>query len=97
MFAQACCRHRKVKGTAGASQSGKIVKVLWHGRQIPRRTQMRSFIVCLTEPLSLTDDRLVTANRTLVSAIKRITAGVKAAGDRSLPSFRSAGRAVTLR
>jgi hypothetical protein len=42
MFSQACCRQRKVKGAEGASQSGKIVKVLLHGRQIPRRTQMRS-------------------------------------------------------
>jgi hypothetical protein len=43
MFSQACCRPRKLKGAEGASQSGKIVKVLWHGRQIPRRTQMRSW------------------------------------------------------
>jgi hypothetical protein len=28
---QACCRHRKLKGAAGTSQSGKIVKVLPHG------------------------------------------------------------------
>ena len=31
MFSQACCRQRKVKGAEGASQSGKIVKVLLHG------------------------------------------------------------------
>src|ERR1019366_4537217 len=43
MFSQACCRQRKVKGAEGASQSGKIVKVLWHGRHIPRRAQMRSW------------------------------------------------------
>ena len=43
MFSQACCRQRKVKGAEGTSQSGKIVKVLLHGRQIPRRTQMRSW------------------------------------------------------
>jgi hypothetical protein len=28
---QARCRHRKLKGDAGASQSGKIVKVFPHG------------------------------------------------------------------
>jgi hypothetical protein len=28
---QACCRHRKLKGAAGTSQSGKIVKVFPHG------------------------------------------------------------------
>jgi len=39
---QACCRQRKLKGAAGASQSGKIVKVFPHGGQIPRRTQMHS-------------------------------------------------------
>ena len=42
MRSQACCRQRKLKGAAGASQSGKIVKVFPHGWQIPRRTQMRS-------------------------------------------------------
>jgi hypothetical protein len=42
MLSQACCRQRKLKGAAGASQSGKIVKVFPQGRQIPRRTQMRS-------------------------------------------------------
>jgi hypothetical protein len=42
MCSQACCRHRKLKGADGASQSGKTVKVLLHGRQNPRRTQMRS-------------------------------------------------------
>jgi hypothetical protein len=31
MCSQACSRHRKLKGAEGASQSGKIVKVLWHG------------------------------------------------------------------
>jgi hypothetical protein len=30
-FSQACCRHRKVKGAEGTSQSAKIVKVLLHG------------------------------------------------------------------
>ena len=30
-YSQACCRHRKLKGAAGAEQSGKIVKVLLHG------------------------------------------------------------------
>jgi hypothetical protein len=42
MRSQACCRQRKLKSPEGASQSGKIVKVLPHGPQIPRRTQMRS-------------------------------------------------------
>jgi hypothetical protein len=28
---QACCRQRKLKGAAGASQSGKTVKVFPHG------------------------------------------------------------------
>ena len=28
---QACCRHRKLNGAEGASQSGRIVKVLPHG------------------------------------------------------------------
>jgi hypothetical protein len=41
-LSQACCRQRKVKGAEGTSQSGKTVKVLLHGRQNPRRTQMRS-------------------------------------------------------
>ena len=31
MLSQACCRQRKLKGADGASQSGKIVKVLLHG------------------------------------------------------------------
>jgi hypothetical protein len=31
MLSQACCRHCKLKGAAGASQSGKMVKVLLHG------------------------------------------------------------------
>ena len=31
MRSQACCRHCKLKGADGASQSGKIVKVLLHG------------------------------------------------------------------
>ena len=42
ILSQACCRQRKLKGAAGASQSGKTVKVVLHGRQIPRRTQIRS-------------------------------------------------------
>jgi hypothetical protein len=117
MFSQACCRQRKVKGAAGASQSGKIVKVLWHGRQIPRRTQMRSWrsswawrgrcpwpmIVWSRQ----TGHRLGRRSKGITpksmlffasgSAIKRITAGVKARRDRSLLKFRSAGRAFTLR
>jgi hypothetical protein len=40
MLSQACCRHCKLNGAAGASQSGKIVKVFPQGLQIPRRTQM---------------------------------------------------------
>jgi hypothetical protein len=43
MLSQACCRQPKVKSAEGTSQSGKIVKVLLHGRQNPRRTQMRSW------------------------------------------------------
>jgi hypothetical protein len=31
MLSQACCRQRKLKGAAGASQSGKMVKVFLHG------------------------------------------------------------------
>ena len=31
MLSQACCRQRKLKCPEGASQSGKIVKVLLHG------------------------------------------------------------------
>jgi hypothetical protein len=31
MLSQACCRQRKLKGAAGASQSGKTVKVFLHG------------------------------------------------------------------
>jgi hypothetical protein len=72
-------------------------------------------IVGLAEPLSMSDDRVVLANRTPPrkevqrdhpgsmlsfssgSAIKRITAGVKARRDRTLLKFRSAGRAFTLR
>ena len=42
MFSQACCRQRKLKGAEGANQSGKTVNVFPQGRQIPRRTQMRS-------------------------------------------------------
>jgi len=42
MLSQACCRQPKLKGAEGTSQSGKIVKVLLHGRQNPRRTQMLS-------------------------------------------------------
>lgn len=38
----ACCRQRKLKCAAGASQSGRMVKVFPHGLQIPRRAQMRS-------------------------------------------------------
>jgi hypothetical protein len=41
-LSQACCRHGKVKGAEGTSQSGKTVKVLLQGRQNPRRTQMLS-------------------------------------------------------
>ena len=98
MCSQACCRQRKLKGAEGASQSGKIVKVFRTGRQIPRRTQMRSCRSswAWTEPPSVADDRAVPANRTSPrqevqrdhpgsmlsfasgSAIKRITAGVKA-------------------
>jgi hypothetical protein len=43
MWSQACCRQYKLKGAEGASQSGKMVKVLLQGRQNPRRTQMRSW------------------------------------------------------
>jgi hypothetical protein len=39
---QACCRQRTLKCPEGANQFGKTVKVAPHGRQIPRRTQMRS-------------------------------------------------------
>ena len=39
---QACCRQRMLKGAEGASQSGKIVKVLPQERQTPRRTQIDS-------------------------------------------------------
>jgi hypothetical protein len=42
MRPQACCRQRMLKGAEGASQSGKIVKVLPHERQTPRRTQIDS-------------------------------------------------------
>jgi len=42
-LSQACWRQRKLKCPEGASQSGKIVKVLLHGRQIPRRTQIQSW------------------------------------------------------
>jgi hypothetical protein len=31
MLSQACCRHCKLKGADGTSQSGKIVKVFLHG------------------------------------------------------------------
>ena len=31
MRPQACCRQRMLKGAEGASQSGKMVKVLLHG------------------------------------------------------------------
>jgi hypothetical protein len=31
MHSQACCRHRKLKGAEGTSQSGKTVKVFLHG------------------------------------------------------------------
>jgi len=31
MCSQACCRQRMLKGAEGASQSGKMVKVLLHG------------------------------------------------------------------
>jgi len=43
MLSQACCRQSRLKCPEGASQSGKIVKVLLHGRQIPRRTQIQSW------------------------------------------------------
>src|ERR1019366_8542544 len=43
MLSQACCRQRKLKGAAGGSKSGKMVKVFLHGRHIPRRAQMRSW------------------------------------------------------
>jgi hypothetical protein len=39
---QACCRQEKLKCPDGANQFGKTVKVFPHGRQIPRRTHMRS-------------------------------------------------------
>ena len=39
---QACCRQGTLKCPDGANQFGKTVKVFPHGRQIPRRTQMRS-------------------------------------------------------
>ena len=39
---QACCRQGTLKCPEGANQFGKTVKVFPHGRQIPRRTQMRS-------------------------------------------------------
>src|ERR1700730_672170 len=43
MLSQACCRQRKLKCPERARQSGKIVKVLLHGLQIPRRTQIQSW------------------------------------------------------
>ena len=43
MCSQACWRQRKLKCADGASQSGKMVKVLLHGWQIPRRTQIQSW------------------------------------------------------
>jgi hypothetical protein len=42
MLSHACFRQCKLKGAEGASQSGRIVKVFPQGRQIPRRTHMRS-------------------------------------------------------
>jgi hypothetical protein len=39
---QACCRQGTLKCPEGANQPGKMVKVFPHGRQIPRRTQIRS-------------------------------------------------------
>src|SRR5262249_19002446 len=39
---QACCRQGTLKCPEGAKQFGKTVKVFPHGRQILRRTQMRS-------------------------------------------------------
>jgi hypothetical protein len=39
---QACCRQCTLKGSESANQFGKTVKVFPHGRQIPRRTQIRS-------------------------------------------------------
>ena len=42
MRSQACCRQGTLKCPEGANHFGKTVKVFLHGRQIPRRTQMRS-------------------------------------------------------
>jgi len=39
---QACCRQGTLKCPEGTNHFGKTVKVFPHGRQIPRRTQMRS-------------------------------------------------------
>jgi len=39
---QACRRQGTLKCPEGANQFGKTVKVFPHGRQIPRRTQIRS-------------------------------------------------------
>jgi hypothetical protein len=44
MCSQACWRQSKLKAAEGASQWGKIVKVFPQRRQIPRRTQMRSWL-----------------------------------------------------
>jgi hypothetical protein len=43
MRSQACCRQGTVKCPEGANQLGNTVKVFLHGRQIPRRTQIRSY------------------------------------------------------
>jgi hypothetical protein len=94
---QACCRQGTVKCPEGANQLGKTVKVFLHGRQIPRRTQMRScWSSWAWRSRRPWNDRVVLAQRaqprqemqrhypgsmlSLVSgsAIKRITAGVKA-------------------
>ena len=54
----------------GASQSGKIVKVFLHGRQIPRRTQMRFVlvIVALAESPSVADDRVASGRLDIAAA-----------------------------
>ncbi len=104
MLSQACCRQRKLKCAEGASQSGKMVKVLLHGRQIPRRIQIQSWhwsCACLRRrpwPMMVSSQhrgqrRGSSSNGKAAlscvsgSAIKRITAGVKAGHRPSLPSF----------
>jgi len=100
MCSQACWRQRTLKCPDGASQSGKIVKVLLHGRQIPRRTQIQSWhgsCACLRRrpwPMMVSSPhsghrRGSSCSGNTVhpgsdlssasgSAIKRITAGVRA-------------------